>query len=210
MSVSYLTALDEYFCAQYSDYVKLNAIEGYEMPEVVYVGKDGNVARRDSSVMRLCHQKKCEELLRTFKAALADVDFTFNFCFRPFHDKVRDPFRKYTFAKVLPLILKRYGESAESAGEKLALSPAIWKKIVRGKLYPEKGTALALALVCRLRVQDTNNLLAVCGLSLSEESVRDVVVEYLLKQQIFNEEMRDRCLAEYKITSLPIRREEGV
>ena len=73
MKSEHLRALDEYFCALYSDYVKLSAIEGYVMPDVLYVASDGNVARRDSSCMRLCHQKNCEELLARFKANLADT-----------------------------------------------------------------------------------------------------------------------------------------
>ena len=35
--------------------------------------------------------------------------------------------------------------------------------------------------------------------------MRDVVVRYLLEQKIFNEEMRDACLAEYRLTNLPIK-----
>ena len=30
---NYLEALDEFFCAQYSDYVRISAIEGYVMPD---------------------------------------------------------------------------------------------------------------------------------------------------------------------------------
>ena len=101
METQYLTSLDEYFCAQYSDYVKLSALEGYEMPDVVSVGADGNIQRKDSEVMRLCRQKNRAELLARFKEGLADTEFTFNFSFRPFRDRMRDPFRKFTFAKVL-------------------------------------------------------------------------------------------------------------
>lgn len=206
---SYLTALDDHFCAQYSDYVKLSALEGYEMPDVLYVAADGNIARRDPSCMRLVHQKKKDELLGRLKDGLADTNYTFSFSFIPFRERVRDRFRKYTFAKLLPEILKHCGETAESAGAKLAIEPCFWDRIVKGKLYPEKNTLLALALVCRMQRLDVNNLLAVCGYSLDDTVVRDVVVQYLIERQIFNEEMRDRCLAEYKIENLPIARERG-
>ena len=43
---NYLKELDERFCERYSDYVKLSAIEGYEMPETIYVATDGNIARQ--------------------------------------------------------------------------------------------------------------------------------------------------------------------
>lgn len=202
---TYLSELDEYFCAQYSDYTRLSALEGYEMPNMLEVARDGNLSRKDSSLMRLCHQKNKAEILAHFKAGLVDTDFTFNFSFRSIRDKFADLTRKYSFAKVLPAALKRAGETAQSAGEKLDIEPRFWNGIVKGKLYPEKNTVLALGLVCRMQAQDVRNLLAVCGYSLSDESVRDIVVQYLVQNKIFNEEMRDRCLAEYRITNLPIK-----
>ena len=206
MEENYLTALDAHFCARYSDYVRLSALEGYKMPEMIYVAPNGNIMRRESSVMRLDRQSNPAELLKKFKESLADTDFTFSFSFIPVRDRTHDRFSKYTFAKVLPVVLRRYNETAESAGEKLDIEPHLWEKIVKGKLYPEKNTVLALALTCHLRPQDASNLLGVCGFSLDEANVRDVVVQYLLERGIFNEEMRDRCLAEYKIRCLPIKR----
>lgn len=209
METQYLTSLDEYFCEQYSDYVRLSALEGYEMPEVVSVGADGNIERKDSEVMRLCRQKNKENLLALLKEGLADTEFTFNFSFRPFRDRVRDPFRKFTFAKLLPEALAHAGETAEGAGEKLDISPKIWQKIVKGKLYPEKNTVLALALVTAMQQADVINLFNVMGYTFEKERVRDVVCEYLIKNGIFNAEMRDACLKEYKITNLPIKRNEA-
>ena len=91
-------------------------------------------------------------------------------------------------------------------GEKLDIEPRFWKRIVKGTLYPEKNTVLALALVCGMQWQDVLNLLAVCGFEFRGDEVRDVVVRYLIENRIFNERMRDDCLAEYSVTNLPIRR----
>ena len=209
METQYLKSLDEYFCAQYSDYVRLSALEGYVMPEVMSVGPDGNIQRKDSEVMRLCHQKNPEQLLATLKEGLADTEYTFNFFFRPFRDVMRDPFRKFTFAKLLPAALAHTGETAESAGAKLNIEPKYWQKIVKGKLYPEKNTVIALALVSAMQQADVNNLMNVMGFSFKKDSVRDVVCEYLLTNSIFNETMRNRCLDEYKITTLPIKRADA-
>ena len=202
----YLNALDDYFCARYSDYVKISAIEGFEMPEILFIAKDGNVARRDSSCMRLNHQKNAEELLARFKAGLVDTDFTFSFSFRPLKNKLCDPFRKETFAKCLPAVLAHCNETAASAGEKLAIEPRFWQGIAKGKLYPQKSTVLALALVTHMQTADMLHLLTLCGFSFEPTNVRDVVIEYLLVQKIFNPEMRDACLKEYRIENLPIRR----
>lgn len=206
METLYLTSLDEYFCAQYSDYVKLSALEGYEMPDVVTVGADGNIERKNSEIMRLCHQKNAAALLARLKEELTDTEFTFNFCFRSFRDRMRDPYRKYTFKKLLPTALSHVNETAESAGKKLDISPKTWQSIVKGKVYPEKCTVIALALVTGMQYADVVNLFNVLGFSFEKDRVRDVVCDYLLKNKIFNEEMRDACLKEYKITSLPIKR----
>ncbi len=205
MKTEYLRALDEYFCALYSDYVRLSAIEGYVMPDVLYVAQDGNVARRDSSCMRLCHQKDCDALLQKFKETLADTTFTFSFGFPSLRDRISDRFRKLTFARLLPEALRHCGETAQGAGEKLAIEPRFWERIVRGRLYPEKNTILALALVCGMQWRDVLNLLAVAGFEFRDDEVRDVVVRYLIENSIFNPTMRDACLAEYRITNLPIR-----
>ena len=206
MEKQFLKSLDEYFCAQYSDYVRLSALEGYVMPEVLTVGADGNIQRKDSEVMRLCHQENCEALLEQLKEGLVDTEFTFNFSFRPFRERMRDPFRKYTFAKLLPEALARANETPKSAGEKLNIAPKYWQKIVKGRLYPEKNTVIALALVTAMKQVDVNNLLNVMGFTLKKDCVRDVVCEYLLTNGVFNEEMRDACLSEYNITTLPIKR----
>ena len=206
MEMQFIKSLDEYFCAQYSDYVKLSAIPGYVAPDVVTVGADGNIERKSSEVLRLCYQKNAEELLARFKEGLTDTEYSFSFSFRSFRDRTRDPYRKYTFAKLLPGALARANETAESAGEKLNIEPKYWQKIVKGKLYPEKNTVIALALVTAMKRADVNNLFNVMGFSFQKESVRDVVCEYLLSNGIFNEDMRDQCLAEYNITTLPIKR----
>ncbi len=204
---TYIQALDEYFCANYSDYVKISAIEGYVMPEVLYVARDGNIARRDSSCMRLCYQENREEILKKFKAGLADTDFTFSFRFPTLKRRIKSFFsrKEKTFAKLLPEALARCGESVQSAGEKLSVEPRFWEKIVKGSLIPEKNTIFALALVCHMQQEDVFSLLESCGFSLDHDSVRDVVLEYLIVRKIGNSDMRNACLKEYKIESLPIR-----
>ena len=203
MEREFIKALDEYFCAHYSDYVRLSAIEGYRMPEVVYVGADGNIARHDPACMRLCRQENAAGLLARFKDELADTGFTFSFAVRSLRDKLRDVRDKHTFAKLLPAVLAHVSETAEGAGKLLSVEPRFWQMIVKGKVYPEKNTVLALALACRLQLKDVQLLLAACGFEFCDDNVRDVVVRYLLEQQIFNPAMRDACLQEYKV-SLPL------
>lgn len=206
MEYSYVKELDEFFCAQYADYVRIAAIEGYRMPDMLTVGADGNITRKDSKYMRLIYQENYRELLANFKANIADTEFTFDFCYPAPFERFKDRFRKLTFSKLLPQTLKKYDETPASVGEKLAVEEPVWRGIVKGKFYPEKNTVMAIALVCRMQTFDVNNLLAVCGYSLKADNVRDIVFEYLLMQKIFNEEMRDNCLREYRIDTIPIKR----
>lgn len=201
-----ISALDEYFCAHYSDYVRISALEGYSMPNVVYVASDGNIARRDSSCMRLCHQADPNALLKRLKSSLADTSFTFSYFFPRARDKRRLKHSKTSFAKLLPELLRRSGESVESVGEKLDIEPRFWNMILKGKLFPEKNTVIAVCLIGRLSPTDAAQLFTVSGFVFTDDDVRDVVVRYLLEQRIFQEEIRDRCLAEYSITNLPIKK----
>ena len=201
-----IDALDEFFCAQYSDYVRISAIEGYAMPDVVYVGSDGNVHRRDSSCMRLAHQPEKEKILAELKSTLADTDFAFNFSFVPVFHRFRARFGQNSFARLLPKVLSHVGETVESAGEKLDIEKKFWQMIAKGRVYPSKNLVLALALTSRLQTEDVNLLLSTLEFRLEDDNVRDVVVQFLLSQKIFNDEMRNACLKEYKIENLPIKR----
>ena len=117
MEYSYVRELDEFFASQYSDYVKIAAIEGYKMPEMLTVGPDGNITRKESKFMRIIYRENWQEIIANFKAGLEDTEFTFGFSFPSFSDRVKDPFRKLTFAKLLPSVLKKYDVTPESVGE---------------------------------------------------------------------------------------------
>ncbi len=207
---SYLKHLDDFFCQTYTDYVRIRTIEGYKAPDLIVIGADGNISRKSESLLRICHQQDPDAILAQFKLGLEDLYFTFHFSPVPFFKRIGDAFKKNTFAKRLPEILARYHETVDSVGKKLSLDGKVWKGIAKGDLYPEKNTLLALALVCRMCAEDVNDMMLLRGYTLESNNVRDVVVGYLLQQKIFNEQMRDRCLAEYKIESLPILRVDEI
>ncbi len=199
-----LSSLDEYFMDRYADFVRLSALEGYEMPETVTPGADGTLRRRDSSALYLSRQRKGEELLARLKAELVDTELTFSFRFLTGKEKFTRFFEKYTFARVFPRVLRRVNLTAEEVGERIAVEPRFWKRIVKGTLIPEKGTVLAILLVCGLNAREAENLFNACGYEFDDANVRDVVVRFLLEQKVFSPELRDLCLREYSVTSLPI------
>ncbi len=200
-----ISALDEYFMAHYSDYVRLAALDGYRMPELLSPSREGGVQTKDPALMRLNHQERGEELLALLKREQADTDYTFSFRFLTFSEKLRRPFERYSFARVLPRILSGHSLTVEEAGRMLTVEEKFWKKMVKGTLFPEKNTVLALALACGFTAMDTENLFNACGYEFDERSVRDIVVRFLLEQRIFSHDLIHACLDEYKITSLPIK-----
>ncbi len=203
----YLKDLDDYFCQTYNHYTKISAIEGYEPPKMIALEGMGKLLKKDERLLMLCEQPKKAELLKKFKQSLSDAYFSFSFVCPTFKQRIGETFSSKSVRKLLKKCLVRAGETLQSAGEKLDISPKIWKKISKGQLYPEKNTILALALACRLSGEDVEALLSARGYELDTTDVRDVVVGYLIKQKIYNEKMRDECLAEYAIESLPLRRE---
>ncbi len=206
---SYLAQLNEYFCENYCNYAKITAIDGYVKPEIITIDKDSNLVRRDEALMRLCDQEKKAELLTRFQNSLVDSEITFSFGCIPLLQRIKNFFSSDVFYKKLPEILKKYGETVQSVGEKLDIAPRIYQGIVRGEFSPEKNVVFAIALVCRMRAEDVEELLRLSGKYFDYTVVRDVVVGYLIKAQIFNEDMISRALALYSINTLPLKYEKN-
>lgn len=186
----------------YSDYSAISAISGYDMPEREKGSTEYSVG---GEKYKLSRQVAGKELLKTMKDSYIDRDFAFSFAPVKFKERLKDARRKYTFKKILPRIFKKYSLDAETFYERINVSRAVWKKIVRGKYYPEKGTVFAVAIAGGISHADTKDLLAVCGYEFDYTSVRDVVVSYILEYKVFSPELVKDILSEYKITSLPLK-----
>ena len=165
MKEAYIQALDEFFAAHYSDYVKLAALEGYRRPELLTVDRDGNIGRKRQFLSAPFLSGGVRDAARDAEGGPRRYDVRLHLPLPHLPREVHDLFDKYTFARHLPAILSHCGETPESAGKKLSLLPEVWQGIVKGKLYPEKNTVLALALVCHIRPQDANSLLVLSGFS---------------------------------------------
>lgn len=63
----------------------------------------------------------------------------------------------------------------------------LFSKIVSDRAYkPAKDTCLALAFALRLSFNEANDLLSRAGYTFSHSSRRDVILEYLFKEQVYN------------------------
>ena len=70
---------------------------------------------------------------------------------------------------------------------------------------PSKNLILSLALTAQLSFDDTELLLAYREEEFNYTIVKDVVISYLLSNKVYNPEMIQRALAEYKVTNLFIK-----
>lgn len=194
--------LDDFFMRTYDDYVKICAIRGYQMPDMIVISEDGNVGRKDAEKMKLCYQPDREGLLAVFKEEYIDCDYSFSFRGASPFKRLKNAFDKYAFHKYFRELLQRKRLSAEQAFSRLTLSEDTQKKLLCGAYLPEKITVLSLILSCGLTAREAADLLSVCGMELSDGSVRDVVVKYLVENDVSNPAMQEECLKEYHIESL--------
>ena len=202
----FIADLDEFFCEKYANYDKLCILPGYRMPKM-QTSKIDEFGRTyaytlPANTMRLATQEKKAELLQELKTRMADK--TFSFSFRPIgvFGRIRNAFSKYAPHKFLKAILDKNAVTAESAGEELAVEKEIWDGIVKGKYAPTKNLLLSLALTSHIGLEDINALFVVNDYEWDFAVEKDVVVYYLLEQKVFNKDMIERALKEYKVANL--------
>ena len=202
----FLSDLDEYFCEKYANYDKLCVLPGYKMPvmQASEVRADGRTYAYTlpANTMRLATQEKKAELLAELKTRMLDINFSFSFRVQKLFTRIGNIFSKYAFHKNLKKVLEKYKLSEKEAGENLAISEEIWKNICKGKFLPSVNLLYSLALTGHLSMDDTAYLCSLCGYQVDYANVRDVVISYLLTRRVYNADMIENALKEYKITSL--------
>lgn len=194
--------LDEYFCSQYANQTKLAAIPGFVQPVV----NAETILSGDVERYKLSHQKEKETLLAAFKQSLVDKDFSFSFTEKSLFKRMKERKNKNTFEKVFSRVAEKYSLDKVALYRELTVSESIWRKILKGVYNPSKNLILALSLSCGLSGKDASLLLSTCDYRFDAESVRDVVVTYLLSYGIYNNALVWEALDEYKITCLPLKR----
>lgn len=201
----FITDLDEYFCQRYAGYDKMCILKGYKMPvrqtSQVRNGKTYAYTRPESE-MRLALQENKTDLLKQLKAKMSDKTFSFTFRTMNFFTRIRN--RKFYKGAVTAVkeTFKKYGLSGETLPEGVAIDPQIWQNICKDKFLPSKNLIFTLALTAHFSVGDTQMLLEACDYAFDFAIEKDVVVAYLLEQKMFNRDMIDAALKEYKVAHL--------
>ena len=205
MEFEFIKDLDDYFCENYANYDKLCVLPGYKMPKMQATERraDGRdyAYTLPANTMRLALQENKTELLETLKSAMADKSFSFSFKPLGFFSAL-SRFSKNSHAKILQELLKKYSLTQETAKKELVIGEKTWKKIFSGVYLPTKNLVFSLALTGRFSYEDTVALLGVYGMEFDYTLEREVVVSYLLKQKIYNQEMVKSALDEYNVSNL--------
>ena len=210
MMFDFINDLNEFFCEKYASYDKICVLPGYKMPKMhdVKVAESGRryTYTLPPETMRLAKQEKKAELLAELKERLVDTTFSFSFFPLNIFGQIRNLLSKLGVAKNLKTLLEKYKLSAEEAGKSLAVEEEIWEGICGNKYLPTKNLVFSLALTQQFSYEDTEWFLSLINEEFNFVYAKDVVVAYLLQKKIYNEEMIDAALAEFKVENLFIKK----
>lgn len=116
-------------------------------------------------------------------------------------------FRSKTFSERLIAIIDKHGCKPSDVYLKAGITKQHFSKIRTNPDYqPSKETALAFAIVLRLSLADTKELIASAGFTLSHSSRRDLAVECLIKEGVYDIDTVNDILDELGFSPLTNRR----
>ena len=150
-------------------------------------------------------QEKKAELLQELKAQMFDKTFSFSFTPLGFFAKLKNKYSKYGFVKFFKGLLSRYNLTEAEALEGLAIDEEVWKGIRKGDFLPTKNLVFSLALTAHLSMDDVKKIFIICEHTLDYTLEKDVVLSYLIERKVFNREMVEAALSEYKLANLFIK-----
>jgi hypothetical protein len=92
--------------------------------------------------------------------------------------------------------------SAQDAKNELTIDEKTWARICSGLYLPTKNLVFSLALTARFSYEDTVGFLGMYGMEFDYTLEREVVISYLLKQKVFNQDMVKSAFEEYNVSNL--------
>ena len=92
-----------------------------------------------------------------------------------------------TFAEQLLVLMEQKGTTPSEIYAKAGITKQHFSKIKNNTDYkPTKETALAFAVVLHLSIDETKDLIGRAGFALSPSSKRDLIVEYFIKEKLYD------------------------
>ena len=208
--MEFLADLDEYFCERFANYDLFCGLPQYRMPTMHKTVTD-EYGRKTSftlpkETMRLAKQENKAELLAIVKTKLVCRDFTFSFHPLKWHQTFKHRFGKTGFVKIATMVAQHNNLTFEQLFEGTTVNEEIVQGLKKGAFLPTKNLVFSVALSAHLSADDTEALMVVCGVDWDYTLQRDIVVQYLLRQRVFNADMVFAALDEYKIKYLYLKR----
>ena len=112
-----------------------------------------------------------------------------------------------TFANVLLSLIKSKGKNPVDIYTKAGITKQHFYKIKHNSDYqPTKETAMAFAIALQLTLEETADLLERAGFTLSKSSKRDLIVEYFIKERMYDVDEINFNLDERGFSTLTNRR----
>lgn len=108
-----------------------------------------------------------------------------------------------SFSETLLEIIRKKGKKAADIYPKAGITRQHFSKIRnRANYQPSKETALAFAIVLQLSLAETKDLIGRAGFTLSHSSKRDLLIEYCIKEGIYDVDFINDALYEMSCTPL--------
>ena len=209
----FLSDLDEFFCETFANYDKLCGLDGYK-PPVMQATKTDEFGRTVSytlpmNEMALSKQEKKETLLVALKEKICDVEFSFPVCHLGFFAQIGQAFSKKSFRRAWRKFCEGKRLKQEDVLAQINVSKSTYLEIIKGRALPCKSLVYSFALAFGASVEETLQLLSACDYGFDFTKEREVVVYYLLHQRVYNREMMNAALKEYKVRNLYLREENA-
>ena len=103
-----------------------------------------------------------------------------------------------SFAQTLIRKIDESGMKDSECYTRANMSRQAFNNIKNGKVYmPSKTTVMALAVALKLNLQDTRSFLESAGYSLSHSYKLDIIVEYFIKEQMYDIDVINQTLFQF-------------
>ena len=108
-----------------------------------------------------------------------------------------------SFSDTLMALIDASGEKPSKIYNSAGVSKQVFSKINSNSNYqPSKATAIAFCLALNLDLEETQDLLARAGFTLSKSSLFDVIIMYCIENKIYNVVFVNDILYEYDLTQI--------